>query len=286
MIPQLKWANRREVRNIRRAIPAKIRTVAILVLRLVLAPSTVLAASLVQRRLGPLRGGRLIGYPLTTAPFLLVLCLGSGPAAAAHAAAGVVAGQMAVIGFCTAYGRLATRLAPGVTVAAALGCAVVSAAAVALIGVAWLIALVVLGAIAVALATWSADDGGDVPSRPQRGWELPVRVAVSGVLVAVLSTGVPLLGPYLAGVLSTAPVILTVMAPSTHRSAGPVAAGRLVRGAMATMAASVVFVTVIAYALGPLPVVAAFALAVAGMLVTDQVTRARRPVRARVPSTS
>jgi hypothetical protein len=262
-------------------------TVAILVLRLVLAPSTVLAASLVQRRLGPLRGGRLIGLPLTTAPFLLVLCLGSGPAAAARAAAGVVAGQLAVIGFCAAYGHLAARLAPLLTVAAAVAAAVVSAALVGLIGVAWLIAVVVLAAIGAALLTWPAEgDGGEVAARPQRGWELPVRVAVSGLLVAALSTGVHVFGPYLAGVLSTAPVILTVMAPSTHRCAGPGAAARLVRGALATMPASVVFVTVLAYALGPLPAPAAFALALAGLLATDQVTRARRPVRARVTSTS
>lgn len=262
-----------------------IAVVAILVLRLVLAPSTVLAASLVQRRLGPLRGGRLIGFPLTTAPFLLVLCLGSGPAAAAHAAAGVVAGQMAVVGFCVVYGHLAARLTPVATVCAAVAAAVVPAALVVLIGVTWLIALAVLAAIAVGLSTWPADDGVEVPARPRGAWDLPTRVVVSGGLVAVLSTGVHVLGPYLAGVLSTAPVILTVMAPSTQRAAGPVAATRLVHGALATMPASVVFVAVIAYALGPLPATAAFALAVAGLLVADQVTRVRRPVRARVTST-
>lgn len=256
---------------------------AILVLRLVLAPSTVLAASLVQRRLGPLRGGRLIGFPLTTAPFLLVLCLGAGASTAAHAAGGIVAGQMAVVGFCVAYGHLAARLTPAATVASALACAVVSAALVGLVGVPWLIALLVLSAIAVALSTWPPErDGPDTgAARPHRPWELPVRVTVSGVLVAVLSTGVRVIGSYLAGVLTTAPVILTVMAPSTHRASGPVAAARLVRGALATMAASVVFVTVLAYTLVPAGPAVAFPLALLALLATDQVTRARLQTTAR-----
>lgn len=256
---------------------------AILVLRLVLAPSTVLAASLVQRRLGPLRGGRLIGFPLTTAPFLLVLCLGSGAVTAAHAADGIVAGQMAVIGFCTAYGHIAARLSPAATVAAALACAVVSAAVIGLVGVPWLIALLVLATIAVARATWppERDEPDAATARPHRPWELPVRVAVSGVLVAVLSTAVRFIGSYLAGVLTTAPVILTVMAPSTHRASGPAAAARLVRGALATMPASVMFVLVLAYGLVPLGPALAFPVALLALLATDQLTRARRPARAR-----
>ena len=41
---------------------------ALLVLRLTLVPTTVLVASIVQRRLGPALGGRVVGWPLTTGP--------------------------------------------------------------------------------------------------------------------------------------------------------------------------------------------------------------------------
>ncbi|MGW1142395.1 hypothetical protein, partial [Streptomyces zhihengii] len=54
----------------------------IALLRILLAPSLVLVVSLVARRAGPALGGRLLGAPTTTGPFLLLMCWDSGGTAA------------------------------------------------------------------------------------------------------------------------------------------------------------------------------------------------------------
>jgi hypothetical protein len=280
---RLRHPNHEELRNIRTAIPARVRIMALLVLRLTLVPTTVLVASIVQRRLGPALGGRVVGWPLTTGPFLLLVWLNAGPAVAGRAAAGVVAGQLAVIGFCAAYAHLAALgVRPWLSLAGALTAAAGGTAASALVNSTWLLALLVLGTIGVALLTWPEPDGPPPPTREAKAWELPARMLVSGVLVAGLLGLTHVLGPHLAGVLATMPVILTVLAPATHRRDGRTAATALVRGALASMPASIVFVAVLAYTLVRLGAPVAFGVGLLALLLADQLTsatqrRSRRP---------
>ncbi len=240
-----------------------------LALRLALTPCTVLLATLVQRRLGPALGGRVVGLPLTTGPFLLLLSLGPGPGGAAHAAAGVVAGQLSVVGFCVAYGQLADGRRPWVALTGALAGAAAGTGISALIPMTGLLVVLVLATIAVGLLTWPTVDGPPPPARAERLWETPVRMAVSGTLVACLLGLAQVLGPHLAGLLSTMPVLLTVLASATHRGDGPAAAIALVRGALASMPASVLFVAVLAGTLVPLGTGGAFGLALGALVVTD-----------------
>src|SRR5262245_31003361 len=150
---------------------------ALLVLRLTLVPTTVLVASIVQRRLGPALGGRVVGWPLTTGPFLALLWNNAGPEVTANAASGVVAGQLGVIGFCVAYGRSAAAvLGRWVSLAAALTAVVVAAGLSALVPSTWLLALLVLGAIATSLLTWPDVASGTAATREPRSWELPARM--------------------------------------------------------------------------------------------------------------
>jgi hypothetical protein len=247
----------------------------VVVLRLTLTPLTVLIASLVQRRLGPTLGGRVIGLPLTTAPFLLLLGLGSGVDAATQGAAGVVAGQLAVVGFCLGYGHIALRggqhsgSGRWLALTVALTAAAAGTAVSALVPMTVLLVLLVLATITIGLATLPMPVGPRTRPRTQRRWEVPVRMAVSGVLVASLLGLAPVLGPHLAGVLATMPVILTVLAPATHGGDGANAASALVRGALASMPSSVVFAAVLSQALVPLGLATAFGVAAAALVVTD-----------------
>ena len=77
-----------------------------------LTPIAFALVSRAQSRFGDWIGGRLIGLPLTTGPFLLTVCMTSSRATAAHAAAGVTSGQMAVVMFCSAYAWTARRMPP------------------------------------------------------------------------------------------------------------------------------------------------------------------------------
>ena len=60
----------------------------ILVLKLVVTPLLISAATLVARRWGPGVGGWLAGFPLTSAPVSVFLALEQGPDFAAGAAVG------------------------------------------------------------------------------------------------------------------------------------------------------------------------------------------------------
>lgn len=244
-----------------------------LALRLLLTPLVVWLVAVVARRLGPAAGGRLVGLPLTTGPFLVVVVLADGPGLAAAAARGVVAGQISVVAFCATYAHLARRVRPRPALMAALGAGMVAALVLTLVSATWVAALIVVGAIVVCLRTWPP--AAAVPAAPaDRRWETPVRMTVSGSLVAGLSGAAKVVGPQVAGLLSTAPVILSVMTPSTHRNAGPSAAVALTRGAVASMPASVVFSAVLAYALTLLSPWPAFLLAGGALLVADALVRA------------
>ena len=72
----------------------------ILLLRLLLTPTLVVLVSYIQKRWGHAIGGRVIGLPLSTAPFLVLIYLMDGAEQTARAAHGVVAGQIAVVSYC------------------------------------------------------------------------------------------------------------------------------------------------------------------------------------------
>jgi hypothetical protein len=255
-----------------------------LVLRLALAPAIVLLASVAQRRLGPRFGGRIVGFPLTTGPFLAVICLQYGSAAASRAAAGVISGQMVVVGFCLGYGHLAARVRPLWALTSALLLGVAAGAAVSALHPPWLATTVVVGAVMLGLWTWPTVPASSPPSSPStepgpepRGAvrSVAARMAVTGGLVAGLAAAAKVVGPYLAGTLSSMPVILSVVVPATHRADGPAAAAEIVRGALISIGSAVIFITVVAYTVDGINALAAFALAAAALVVTSLLPWAR-----------
>jgi hypothetical protein len=251
-----------------------------LVLKLALAPVIVLVASLAQRRLGPRLGGRIVGFPLTTGPFLAVICLQYGTVAAARAAAGVISGQMVVVGFCLGYGHLAARVRPLWALTGALATGALAGAAVSAIHPPWLATAAVLTAVGVGLYTWPSTVASGRPARPDGPGAVATRMAVAGGLVAGLAAAARVVGPYLAGTLSSMPVILSVVVPATHRTDGPAAATEIVRGALVSIASAVLFITVVAYTVDAMDAFTAFALAAAALFVSSLLPWARlTPVR-------
>ncbi|OXY95536.1 hypothetical protein BEK98_15405 [Streptomyces diastatochromogenes] len=245
-----------------------------LLFRVALAPSVVLLASVLARRLGPRFGGQLLGAPTTTGPFLVLMCLTSGHRAAAGAALGAVTGQLVVVCFALAYGQFAPRVRPR----QALGAALAASGAAAALGIAvddaWLTAALAGAAIAAGLWTWPESGAEARTPRREGSRELPIRMAVSGAAVTVALAASQTLGPTLGGMLSSLPVLLAVMAPGLHRSTGPRAAVELTHGALTAAAGSTVFLLVLAAALGPFGAPAAFVLAAAGMVLTNGLLRA------------
>ena len=246
----------------------------ILLFRAILAPCVVLLVSLAARRLGPRAGGRLLGAPTTTGPFLLLIALGHGTRVAAGSAHGCIAGQAAVAGFCLGYGRLAPRLRPVWTLMAALACAGVAGVVAASCPDIWLTGAFDVTLVVAGLLTWPAPASDETHDQPAVGtarrWEIPARMAISGVTVLLAVAIADAAGPFVGGVLSSLPILLAVMIPSIHRSAGSAAAAQFARGALTSGLATLGFLLTLAAALEPLGALAAFPLALAALALADR----------------
>ncbi|MFK0286227.1 hypothetical protein ACIQVL_37980 [Streptomyces sp. NPDC090499] len=222
-----------------------------ILLRTALAPCLVLLVSAVARRSGPRLGGLLLGVPVTSVPFVMLLWLDSGSDAAARAARGLVAAQLAVACFCLAYGRLAPALRPARTLAVALTSTAVAAVAAATCPNVWLTAVGALAVTCAGLASWPPLPAAARPvtRRARRGREVGTRMAVSAVTVPLAMTAARALGPFPAGVLAAFPVLLAVMAPAVHRATGPQAAAVMMRAALTVVPVTLGFLLLLCTAL-------------------------------------
>ncbi len=239
------------------------------ILQLVVGPMLVGVATLVARRFGPRTGGLVSAFPAIVGPVLLVVALEHGTAFAADAAAGTLLGLVALSGFALVYARTATRARWPASLAAAWVAAAVSAAAAGAIGVG------LVGAFAAAVVSlWvshrTLPRGGSAatPAVAPR-WDLPVRMALTALLVISLSAAASRLGALAGGILAALPVLASVLAVFTHAQHGPAALAELLRGMLSGMTGFVVFCALIATLIVPAGITIAFAAAVLGALMVQ-----------------
>src|SRR3989442_6679129 len=100
-----------------------------LVLKLIVTPALIGAATVAGRRWGPAVAGWLVGLPFTSGPVALFLALDHGAGFAAGAATGMLAGTISQAAFALAYGRNASR---GPWIASGFGCLAFAASTAAL----------------------------------------------------------------------------------------------------------------------------------------------------------
>jgi hypothetical protein len=244
-----------------------------LLLRIGLTPIAFVLVARAQSRFGDWIGGRLIGLPLTTGPFLLTVCMTSSRSTAAHAAAGVTSGQMAVVIFCSAYAWTARQMRPPAATVTSLGLALAAVVMVSSFAGIWSAAAAVWLVIAASLVLWpwarqegqaaraGAAPPADAPASART--TMLQRAAISTCVVATMSTLVPILGARPAGIISSAPILLSIMLPGTHKQSGAAGAGAMARGTIVSMTATVAFSAVLATSLPQMSVLAALALAAA-----------------------
>jgi hypothetical protein len=245
-----------------------------LLLKLLLAPLIIVAVTLIGRRWGPRAAGLAAGLPVTTGPVSVFLALERGPAFAARAAGGTVAGLIATGAFCAAYAVVARRR----HWPAALIGAFATLATVTLLlresrlpfGVEVALALGALLLLWAGLGRISATEipaaRGGSPGTP-RAWDLPARVLVSAAIVAGVTEAAGLLGPHFSGVLSALPVLATVVGTFTHRVEGRAAVIAMMRGIVIGCVSAVAFCAVIGAALAPGRLAATYAAAMLAALV-------------------
>jgi hypothetical protein len=240
-------------------------------LQIAVTPVLVAAVSLAARFWGPGIGGILMGLPWFTGPTLYLLILNRGIEFGVGAAIGVLVGVTCVAAFILAYGSAARFAGWRWCLAAAVA---------AFFAAAWATGDPALLARAGpdTLAQLAAAAGGAAASlvvaltllpRPRLSalpralpwWDIPVRMAATAALVAALMLGADALGPRLAGVLSTFPVIVTVVGSFTHHRWGRDAVWRTLRGITASLSGFILFFLVVGAALPTFGLLGSYALA-------------------------
>jgi hypothetical protein len=244
--------------------------VALLAVKVLLAPCFVMGASLAARHFGSRVGGVIGGLPVVAGPILLVYALAHGRGFAASAAAGTLLGLVSLVAFVVVYGHLAGRVFWGAAMLAgwlafAVATAVFSALSLPLGGALALVAVVLVVAL-VALPRPGPDVR--VHAAPPV-WDLPVRGACAVALVLALTAISGWLGPQLSGLLAPFPIITTVLATFTHAQRGNDELLRLLRGLVGGFGAFALFCFTLALSLRRLDTGAAFALAT-GLAVAMQ----------------
>jgi hypothetical protein len=260
-------------------------------LKIAVTPLLVAGVALAARWWGPTVGGILMGLPWFTGPVLFILILDQGIDFGVAACLGVMIAVTCIGGFMLAYGLVAAvagwplSLAAG-AVAFFTGAAALSDPATlarvlpAQLPPLWAAAGLGAASLCVVLALLPRPRGGVLPQVPP-WWDIPARMAAAAALVAALVTGADALGPRLAGVLASYPIILTVTGAFTHHSSGRDAIWRVLRGLAASLFGFIVFFLVLGQALPAAGLIGAYALAsLSGLAITAALLAAHRVRRA------
>lgn len=242
----------------------------VLAVKLLLAPSFVVGASLAARRFGPRIGGLIAGLPVVAGPIVLVYALTHGRHFAAGAAAGTLLGLISLIAFVVVYARLAERRSWLASMLAGWAAFVLATALFSLIslpaGAALALAALAIAAGLLALPRRSREPAtkGSLPA-----WDLPLRAGCALVLVLTLTAVAGWLGSQLSGLLAPFPIIATVLAVFTHVQRGPDELVRLLRGLLSGFGAFALFFFALAVSLPALGTLASFSLATAVAVLTQ-----------------
>jgi hypothetical protein len=252
-------------------------------LKIAVPPLLVALVSIAARRWGTTFGGLIMGLPWMTGPVLFFLAIDKGEHFAIDACTGIELGVVAIALYALAYGALARVGGWSLSL---------PSAATAFTATAWLINGLKL-ALSLAAAFGAASllvvflllpkpRARAVPRAPP-WWDIPIRMLATLVLVAGIMMLADRLGPRLSGIVSTYPVVLTVVGSFTHHQLGADAVLRILRGIMLSLLSFVAFFFVAGTVIDQIGLVIAYALAagVAVAMSAALIATTRRTSRAK-----
>ena len=244
-----------------------------MLLKVVVTPMLIAAATLAGRRWGDRLSGWLVGLPLTSGPVVFFLALEQGSGFATTAALAVLLGTISQAAFAVAYARAAVRT--GWPVAAVAGGGVFALATLgfqrvrlpALPAFALVTASLVLAAVLMPHRETHQPDHAPPPR-----WDLPLRIGVATGLVLLLTGIAPAIGAHLGGLLSPFPVYGGVLAIFAHRHSGGAAANDVLTGLLFGLFSFGAFFLVLAAGLSRWGIGMAFMAAILVALLLQGVT--------------
>jgi hypothetical protein len=229
--------------------------------------------------------GWLVGLPLTSGPVAVFLALERGPAFAADAALGSLAGAIAEAAFCLAYAYVARTARWPAALAAATVAFAITAVLLQRAITSWMVAA--LGAFAsLALALWlmPRERATAAPAPPPR-WDLPARMTIATVLVLAITESAPVVGARVSGVLATFPVYAAILTVFAHRGTSLVAAAsavQVLRGLLWGLFGFAGFFVILSALIARAGIAPAFAAASVGALAIQAMSLAWARPRSRM----
>jgi hypothetical protein len=244
-----------------------------LLLKVVVTPALIAAATLAGRRWGDRMSGWLVGLPLTSGPVVFFLALDQGRGFATAAALAVLLGTISQAAFAVAYAWVAVRRSWPTATAA--GCALFALATLGFQRVS-LPALPAFGLVTasliLALVLMPRRSPRHRADTPPPRWDLPLRIVVATGLVLLLTGIAPAIGAHLSGLLSPFPVYAGVLAIFAHRHGGGAAANDVLTGLLLGLFSFGAFFVVIASGLSRWGIGPAFLAAIVVALVIQGLT--------------
>ncbi|MEL6372486.1 MAG: hypothetical protein AAFR04_00790 [Pseudomonadota bacterium] len=226
-------------------------------LKFTVTPLLVGIISLIARRYGASVAGLLIGFPIMTAPIAFFIALEQGPAFAARACIGVLFALAGCAAFCMAFvtiaswARGAQRRRRRVLIAALVG-AIISFCGVnaLLVAAQDAVGLDLVGAAGVAsgmlvLAAITIPKPTTIPDASMPWWDIVVRMLATAAMVGAITALAARLGPILAGIVATYPVMLTVIGSFSFARNGHATLASFYRGSMLSMLSFALFFIIV-----------------------------------------
>jgi len=232
-----------------------------LLLRIALAPVLVGGSTLAAKKWGAAVGGWMLGLPLLSGPISVIMFTERGSGFAQSAARGTLFGLVATASFCAAYAAASRRWPWWGSLLVGYSAFAATAGLFSLVhlSLGGSLLLVATALVALVLATGRPGEARPAPEPPR--WDVPVRMALTGLLVVIVSLAAGYLGPEAAGMLAPLPVLGAIMAAFTHRRCGAGAARRLLHGAVVGTWGAVAFFAVLVWLLGTGSPVAVYTVA-------------------------
>lgn len=218
----------------------------LLALKLLLAPTLVVASTLAGRRWGPTVAGTVIALPAVVGPILLIMTLEHGVTFGAAAARSSMPGLVATAIYTLTYAWLARRLHWLPTLLLSwLVCLAVDVPMSWLHVPAWVGLLMALVCTEITALLLPHEE--HVPSTtPPPWWDLPARALVTAALVTAITSLSGLLGPSMAGVLAPFPIATSVLSAFVHAQDGAVAVAHTLRGMLRGLPGFITFCFLVA----------------------------------------
>jgi hypothetical protein len=259
-----------------------------LVFKLVSAPLLLGLTTLVGRRWGSAIGGALAAMPVVSGSIAFFVTLENGPDFGCRTAVATLVGLCSLGWYSLVYARASLRF--GWPACLVLAYAIVAVASLLVVPLADAPGVVVFAIATVELwlvYRWLPPVGAPAAQTPPP-WDIPVRMIVGTLLVVILTGVAQSAGPQLSGLLAAFPMVFTVLLVFTHRHEGADRARGLLRGFVAGLVATSLFLEVVADGLRPLGLGATFALAIAAFVGYQVIVigRMRRVNEAGLPPTA